>query len=214
MQNVSNFSPSVMPFVKNEAYSYVSYFIFPKRLYKHFISFGLTATEILDYKKLREVFSQKDMAELEFYNSYIFSGEIYNKVDVYPGVAFNPIRNESGIWKTLSVAEKSEYESVIIPMSKAFAQEYKERNQKIKDRILLDEKSWSFYPLSNPQYYLIVIEDNFLSDLQIRSKAKNFVSECLQRDIQLCGLDIAQRRSLYGFYLKLLHLETQNIELL
>jgi hypothetical protein len=214
MQSVSNFSPSVMPFVKNEACRCASYFIFPKRLYKHYISFGLTTEDILDYKKLRKVFSQKDMAELEFYNSYIFTGKIYNKVNIYPGLSFNPIRNEGNIWQSLSVAEKTEYESVIIPMSEAFAQEYKEKYSQVKDPVSLNEKSWSFYPLSNPQYYLIVIEDTFLRDLQIRSKAKNFVSECLQHDIQLCGLDATQRRSLYGFYLKLLHLETQNIELL
>jgi hypothetical protein len=203
-----------MPFVSNEACNCVSYFIFPRRLYKHFISFGLTTAEILDYKKLRKVFSQRDMAELEFYNRYIFTGNIYDKVNIDPGKAFNPITNTQGIWSSLSVAEKSEYESVIIPMSLTFADEYKERKSQIKNTVLLDEKSWNFYPLSNPQYYLIVIEDNFLSDLQIRSKAKNFVSECLQHDIQLCGLDSAQRRSLYGFYLKLLQLETQNIELL
>ena len=213
MQTVSNVAASVMPFAKNELGQYCSFLILPKRLYQHFISFGKTIDDLLEYRSLREAFSQKDLAEIEFHNSYLWSGELYKNLRLNRAVLFDGSRLSMRSVVRMTVQDQAEYENVVRPMVDLYKEEFASQTKNSSNPENA-ELSWRILPTSNRYYYLIVTDASFIPDLQIRSRAKRLISECLQIELDISGLVVMQSDPLYEYYLKLLQLEVNQVELL
>jgi hypothetical protein len=217
MQTVSSVGDALMPYVKNELSHRCFFYFIPKRLYQHFISFGKTIDDLFVYSSLREAFSQRDLAELEFYNSFPFSGDLYKNLRINPDISFNSLFGSHLNLLRATPQNMAEYENAIKPMIALIQKEYSENKAQQDPRTeqqMLENPSWRILPTANRLYYLIVVDTCFFSDLRIRSQVKRLVSECLQIDIAVNGLVNVQRSPLYEYYLKLLQLEVNQVELL
>lgn len=215
MQTVTN-TNSLNPLVTDESQGRMNFIIIPAAMLQHFSSFGYASSDLMDYRKLRDCFSQDDLAQLFFYNQAAFYGLLNKKIDISPGFPFFDVKNINAMWGSMTEKDRAEFENVILPMSKepqrAKAFERPRADNKEELQSLSSSPTWRLVPSIQNDYYVIVVSEDFLRSLQVRATCQAFVSECLQADIARRGIDTVQRsNSLYYFYLKLLQMQSQGV---
>lgn len=193
----------------------LAFIIISDQQLKHFQGFGYGSSDLLDYTKLRQAFSQQDLAQFVSLNILTYLG--FSKIEVYinSNLYYFSFEDIPQTWDSMSESQKEEYRYVIKPLSQQLTDQYFEE-QKIKRNLTpgeIENKQWRFEPLnvSGNDYYLIVVENAFLNCMQIRSKCQSFISECLQHDINSRGLDLTQQSNRYMVYLRLLQLQVQDV---
>lgn len=208
-----------------------SFFFLTEEQFRHFISYKKPITAISNYDDVREVFSQEDIAKIHMLNENLFNKLLpksvmecdYNPISSHYNDHLNYIGEGSFgyIWKGTE-KQASEYMDVILPLAMLELKKYESNKpdrvlvmNKIEDNEFIDfQKSYKFYPMGLKDYYLIVIDESFKIALQIRSKLKEFISECLKLQYSHLSIEEVASSSLYRVYLNLLKFEQKGLSLL
>lgn len=169
----------------------------------YFISSGKVIADLLNYKKIREVFSQDEVAKLIAYQETVFSNSGSGFLELR-----SSIRSNYG-WE-LSISGEKEYSSSIEPLINALVAKETKEVEKRNIEFLLnisDVDLFKIKPMGINGYYLVVITESCQEALKIRDRQLALVSECLKVFFQYKNIDInaySVYAGLYKIYLKLL----------
>jgi hypothetical protein len=218
MQTMTDISLSVMPFNRaSQTLSPNTFILIKKQQYQHTIAMGGSIDSIFDLNEVKSMWSTQDLADFIAYNEFMYQTIYFSDVDklsLDTNVAFFDYFELPGVRLAGQETSILDTQRSLNPLVKEkvifFQKEYQEITKKEATESS-DETFFQILPTKIPNYYVIVVEDNFSINLRVRSKRAAFISECLKFDIARVGLDGAQKSARYLAYLDTLVKQSQGI---
>jgi hypothetical protein len=153
----------------------------------YFIKSGNNIADILDYKKVRNIFSQEDIAKIIAFVKIITNEPIPT---VPSHISHDTTVNTSEMYTTdirtfwkMDKTELLEYINAIEPLVESLVKKIEsiKTSRSIEEIANLDVKSvFSIKPIGINGHYLIVVTESFLDVLKIREVQLSIISECLK----------------------------------